>query len=638
MQFLKANTQVIVTVGPFVDVGDGFTPQTDITLAGDEAELIKHGSTSVVSISGATWAAVTSCRGYYSLTLTTSHTDTEGMLVVIVQDDSDCLPVKQEYMVLSEAAYDSMFVAKDTGFMDVNVKAISEDTAAADRLELACDAYTTQRGLSGTALPNVAANGAGGLPISIAGGLDLDAMNTNINDIETDTADMQPKLGTPAASLAADIAAVKTEADKIALADAGVGVAGSVIEEVENRATPAQVQAELVTYDGPTDAEMIARTLPTASYFDPAADTVANVTTVASVTALAANSVDASALATDAVDEIVDGVWDEALSGHTTGGTAGKALQNAAAFIVTDGTCQATGQTSTNIRLAAGESATNEIYTNDEIVITGGTGAGESALITAYDGTNKDCTVSPALVVTCDGTSTYEIVPAHAHAENLGVDAVDTTSVATGAIDADALATDAVNEIRDSILSDATTFPGASITEVRLAELAAANMPADLDAVLLDTGTTIPGTITTLQSDTDDIQTRLPAALVGGAMDSDVSAMQTDAISAAAMSAGAAQKVRDEILPTQNVAFNNMEFLFVDSTDHVTPVTGAGTMAVTRSIDGGAFGAGTGTGPAEVGNGIYQYDASAADMNGGIITFRFTATTTFVTVITGGGV
>ena len=139
MQLLKANTEVIVTVGPFVDVADGFTPQTDITLAGNEAELIKHGLTSVVDISGATWAPVTNCRVYYSLTLTTSHTDTEGMLVVIVQDDSDCLPVKQEYMVLSEAAWDSMFAAKDTGYMDGNVKAVSEDTAAADNLESAAN-------------------------------------------------------------------------------------------------------------------------------------------------------------------------------------------------------------------------------------------------------------------------------------------------------------------------------------------------------------------------------------------------------------------------------------------------------------------------------------------------------------------
>lgn len=44
------------------------------------------------------------------------------------------------------------------------------------------------RGLAGTALPNAAADAAGGLPISDAGGLDLDAqVGTKINDILTDT-------------------------------------------------------------------------------------------------------------------------------------------------------------------------------------------------------------------------------------------------------------------------------------------------------------------------------------------------------------------------------------------------------------------------------------------------------------------
>ena len=45
-----------------------------------------------------------------------------------------------------------------------------------------------------TALPNAAADAAGGLPISDVGGLDMDAQNANINDIETDTADMQPRV------------------------------------------------------------------------------------------------------------------------------------------------------------------------------------------------------------------------------------------------------------------------------------------------------------------------------------------------------------------------------------------------------------------------------------------------------------
>ena len=125
----------------------------------------------------------------------------------------------------------------------------------------------------------------------------------------------------------------------------------------------------------------------------------------------------------------------------------------------------------------------------------------------------------------------------------------------------------------------------------------------------------------------------------------DAAAIATDAIGAAELASDAVDKIRDAILPTQNAAFDNIPFLFVAASDHVTPVTGATGMAVTRSINAGAFGAGTGT-LAEIGNGMYQYDASAADMNGGIIIFRFTATggtpgapdDTFVPVVTGGGV
>lgn len=50
--------------------------------------------------------------------------------------------------------------------------------------DLLCDsAYSATRGLSGTALPDAAADAAGGLPISDAGGLDLDAKLAATNEV-----------------------------------------------------------------------------------------------------------------------------------------------------------------------------------------------------------------------------------------------------------------------------------------------------------------------------------------------------------------------------------------------------------------------------------------------------------------------
>ena len=66
-----------------------------------------------------------------------------------------------------------------------------------------------------SALPNAAADATGGLPISDAGGLDLDAMNTNVNDIETAVV-----TNAAGADIAADIIALKAETVLI-VADTG---------------------------------------------------------------------------------------------------------------------------------------------------------------------------------------------------------------------------------------------------------------------------------------------------------------------------------------------------------------------------------------------------------------------------------
>ena len=62
----------------------------------------------------------------------------------------------------------------------------------------------------------------------------------------------------------------------------------------------------------------------------------------------------------------------------------------------------------------------------------------------------------------------------------------------------------------------------------------------------------------------------------------------------------------------------------VDATDGFTPETGL-TVTMTRSLDGAAFAAATGT-VTEISTGHYKVVASAADMNGDVVTHRFTAT------------
>ncbi len=73
----------------------------------------------------------------------------------------------------------------------------------------------------------------------------------------------------------------------------------------------------------------------------------------------------------------------------------------------------------------------------------------------------------------------------------------------------------------------------------------------------------------------------------------------------------------------KNQAIANFPFLMTDSTNH-NPATGL-TVTATRSIDGAAFGSGTIANMTEVGNGLYQCDLGAGDLNGDTIALRFVA-------------
>ena len=86
----------------------------------------------------------------------------------------------------------------------------------------------------------------------------------------------------------------------------------------------------------------------------------------------------------------------------------------------------------------------------------------------------------------------------------------------------------------------------------------------------------------------------------------------------------AVMNLEDTSSVRKNTALAKFMFLLTDSTNHA-PATGK-TVSVTRSIDGGAFGAGTLSAVTEVSNGMYYVDFAAADLNGTVIVLRATAT------------
>lgn len=102
---------------------------------------------------------------------------------------------------------------------------------------------------------------------------------------------------------------------------------------------------------------------------------------------------------------------------------------------------------STTITLDASASATTDLYKHCLIFLTGGTGAGQYRLCTAYNGTTKVATVTPAWATNPDNTSTFAALPAGlVNAEALGGTAIGTATVAA------TLSSSERNSIADALL------------------------------------------------------------------------------------------------------------------------------------------------------------------------------------------
>lgn len=357
----------------------------------------------------------------------------------------------------------------------------------------------------------------------------LTATQASIDAIETDTADMQPKLGTPSADVSADIAAVKSDTAAV-LVDTGttlpatlgtptgadmsadiaavkadtaatlidtaeIGAAGAGLTNLGGMSTAmkAEVNAEadtaLTDYDPPTNAEMEARTLVAANYFDPAADTVANVTTVATTT----TNTDMRGTDSAALADTMEGFFQVSLRSD--------------AAITTD-----RAAILTLINANEGSGAGNYAATTESLEAL--RDRGDAAWITATgfstlvatdivsDGTALNTTAGVLDVVNLANTiTTYtgNTVQTGDSYARLGAPAGASMAADVAAVKVDTAAT---------LIDTGTTLPATLAT-----------IDGNVDAVLVDTGATLPATLATIDTNVDailvDTATTLPATLAG---------------------------------------------------------------------------------------------------------------------------
>lgn len=319
--------------------------------------------------------------------------------------------------------------------------------------------------------------------------------------------------------------------------------------------------------------------------------TVTGATTLTGAVAAASVSNDIRIGATERA-AIVDEVWDEVLTGatHNVTSSAGKRLRELGGSIVTSGTAQA-GATA-SITLAAAASSTNGTYDPAIVRIVAGTGIGQARLIIDYVGSTRVASVDRDWRVAPDNTSEYEIIASAnlistneglatgggANTITLNANASSTTNAYRGQLvvlrtgtgqDQARLVTAYNGTTKVATVGEAwTTNPAAGtgyimwpVGRALVAEMAADTLTASAlaaDAVTeIQSGLATAAALVTAQADLDNIQTRLPAALVGGRMDASVGAMAANVMTAAAAAADLTTELQSGLATAAAVAALN---------------------------------------------------------------------------------
>ena len=272
--------------------------------------------------------------------------------------------------------------------------------------------YTATRGLAGTALPAAAADAAGGLPISDAGGLDLDTKLANTNEVTAARMGaLTDWINGGRLDLILDIIAADTTTDIPALLPAalvGGRMDSSVGAVVDGILTAAKFAAG--AFDAVWTVAVRVLTANT-NLNDLSAAGVRTAVGLASAnldtqlsaiddfldTEMAAVLVDTGTTLDDLVDD---------LEARLTQALADKLTAHAAAVLTL---AVGVGSTTTAVVLStvngAAPSATNDFYNGRVVIFTSGTLAGQAVEITDYDGATVTATVSAATSAPANGVT-----------------------------------------------------------------------------------------------------------------------------------------------------------------------------------------------------------------------------------------
>jgi len=400
---------------------DGAAPAADVRLAGAAAAAAPMYSPVPVLLSDAGYPP-----GAYEVAITASV--------------ANGFAADNTYAVFCTLAVDAQnptgFVGSfDTMPVQANAIEISGDATAADNAELAFDGtgfgftncvmptVTTLTGhtaQSGDSFGRIGATGSGLTTLAQA------AVCTEVRlaelaaaNLPSDVDDLLTRLSAVRAGYLDNLNGHTPQTgDSFAIVNHGTygnAALETLVDDVETiltHGTYGNSALQVLLADRPTVAQLNARTLLAANYFDFTTDSVV-VGTNNDKTGYALSNVGADLILKTATFAlaIADAIWDEVLTGatHNIATSAGRRLRELGANFITSGTAQAGAAYS--ITLDAGDAAADHIYNRNLLVIMEGTGAGQTRTIVDFANATKIAVVDRDWWIQPDATSVYTIIP-----------------------------------------------------------------------------------------------------------------------------------------------------------------------------------------------------------------------------------
>jgi len=331
MRLLRQSTTATVTVGPVID-STGALVVSGLVIG--DFDLLKNASGATLSGNTLTYYK----SGHWQIALTTGNTDTTGRGMIIMSNSTYAMNPAQ-FMVTTQSAFDALMtnatnttggLATATGTISALAGAVSTYAGGAvqsvtNRITANVDqwngsavtgmpmpTYTQPTGFLAATFPGTVAsptNITSATGIVLAGVTHTGAVIPLVTDVTT-------KTGYTAA--VSDKTGFSLASDGLALVTAWtVGITGNItgnvtgsVGSISGVTFPANFGSMII--NGATGhAAAVVHSVQAGAYTS---------------AAFASNWLTAAGLATDAVAEIVAGVWNEPTSSHTTAGTTGKAL------------------------------------------------------------------------------------------------------------------------------------------------------------------------------------------------------------------------------------------------------------------------------------------------------------------------